>query len=256
VLEDALEQLPVKTKTQDPEHGEWMLARSDSAGCTHEFIDALRDRGIEFSVGFTLTEDVRQAVLDLPKRAWLEAIGQDPAEIREGAWVAEITDRINLSAWPKGTRAIARREIPHAGAQLTFTDIDGHRFQVFITDSPDPDITYLEARHRGHARVEDRIRCGKDSGLRNLPFFEFERNEAWMQLVLLGMDLVAWAQALCLQGELAKAEPKRLRYTLLHCAGRLVRSGRRVWLRLQSSWPWSKALAAAFDRLRTLPLRA
>lgn len=256
VLDDALDQLPVKTKAADPAHGEWMLARSDSAGCSHEFIDALRSRGIEFSVGFTLTEDVRDAVLDLPERAWREAIGQDPVEIREEAWVAEITDGIDLQAWPPGARAIVRREVPHAGAQLTFTDIGGHRFQVFITDSPDPDITYLEARHRGHARVEDRIRCGKDSGLRNLPFFEFERNRVWMQLVLLGLDLVAWTQALCLDGELGKAEPKRLRYTLLHCAGRLVRSGRGVWLRLQASWPWSRALAAAFSTLRALPLRA
>lgn len=254
VLDQALEQLPVKTKTQDPEHGEWMLARSDSAGCTHEFLDALRARAIEFSVGFTMTEDVREAILDLPKRAWVEAITQDPAEIREGAWVAEITDRIDLSAWPQGTRAIVRREIPHPGAQLTFTDVDGHRFQVFITDSTDPDLAYLEARHRGHARIEDRIRNGKDSGLRNLPFFEFARNQVWLALVLMGLDLVAWTQTLCLDGELATAEPKRLRYTLWHCAGRLVRSGRRVWLRLQASWPWSEALAAAFCKLRALPM--
>ena len=83
--------------------------------------------------------------------------------------MAEITDLLDLSGWPTGTRAIARREEPHPGAQLTFTDIDGHRFQVFITDLADPDIAYLEALHRGRGRTEQRIRDAKDTGLPNLP---------------------------------------------------------------------------------------
>lgn len=254
MLDAAIRQLPVKTTRIDPEHGEWMLVRADSAGCSHEFLEHCRLRGVEFSVGFTLTDDVRAAVLDLPERAWREAVAPDGQEVREGAGVAEITDRLDLSSWPEGTRAIVRREEPHPGAQLTFTDWQGHRFQAFITDSPDPDVTFLEARHRGHARVEDRIRDAKQSGLRNLPFFAYARNEVWMQLVLIGLDLVAWTQRLCLDSELASAEPKRLRYTLWHCAGRIARSGRRVWLRLQASWPWSEALAAAFGRLRALPI--
>lgn len=252
VLDAALAQLPVTTRAADPEAGEWMLVRGDSAACSHEFLDACRSRGVEFSVGFTLTADVRSAVLSVPERAWVEAIGQDPAEIREEAQVAEITDRLDLSAWPAGTRAIARRELAHPGAQLTFTDADGHRFQVFITDSREADIAFLEARHRGHARVEDRIRAAKDSGLRNLPFSAFAHNRVWLALVLVGLDLVAWAQRLCLEGALAAAEPKRLRYALWHCAGRLVRSGRRLILRLQSTWPWVKELVAAFARLRAL----
>lgn len=254
VLDRALAQLPVATVTSDPDAGEPMLVRGDSAACSHDFLDAARARGVGFSVGFTLTADVRAAVLDVPDEAWIHAITQSPGEIREGAWVTEITASLNLSAWPTGTRAIARRERPHPGAQLTFTDADGHRFQVFITDSPGLDIAYLEARHRGHARIEDRIRVAKDSGLRNLPFHDFARNQAWMLAVLIGLDLVAWTQALCLDGELAAAEPKRLRYALLHTAGRLVRSGRRVTLRLAATWPWTQHLVDAFTRLRATAL--
>lgn len=255
VLDQALAQLPVKTKAADPEAGEWILLRADSAACSHEFVDACRERGIEFSIGFDLTEEVRNAVVSVPERAWVRALAQDGCEEREEAWVAEITPWLDLSAWPAGTRAICRREVPHPGAQLSFTDAGGHRFQVFLTDSAEGDLPYLEARHRGHARVEDRIRAAKDTGARNLPFFEFARNHAWLLLVLVALDLIAWTQGLCLEGELAVAEPKRLRYAVLHAAGRIVRSGRRLWLRVQQSWPWAAALVQAFRRLRALPLR-
>jgi Transposase DDE domain group 1 len=115
------------------------------------------------------------------------------------------------------------------------------------------EIAELDLHHRGHARVEDRVRCGKDMGLRNLPFREFAPNEVWFELSLIAQDLVAWTKRLALDGELARAEPKRLRYRLLHQAGRIARSGRRVKLRLERSWPWAQALVAASERIRALP---
>ena len=181
----------------------------------------------------------------------MPAITQD-GDPRDGAAVCELHD-LDLSAWPTATRAICRRERPHPGAQLSFTDHDGFRFQVFITDQADTDLAALEARHRAHARVEDRIRCGKASGLRNLPFRDFAANEVWLELVLVAQDLVAWMQRLCLDGEAAQWEPKRLRYCLFHVAARLVRSGRRLYLRLQRRWPWARLLGSAFERLRSLP---
>jgi hypothetical protein len=144
---------------------------------------------------------------------------------------------------------------PHPGAQLSFTDADGHRFQVFITDQPDPDVAALELRHRRRARVEDRIRGAKATGLRNLPFDRWRRNAVWLELVLMACDLTCWAQTLLLSGELRVAEPKTLRYRLWHVAARVVRHARRVTVRLQRTWPWAAALAAAFTRLRALPLR-
>ena len=76
------------------------------------------------------------------------------------ASVAEITDLVDLSAWPEGTRMIARREEAHPGAQLTFTDIDGHRYQVLLTDHPDPDVCFCEAVYRGRGRCECRAWVG------------------------------------------------------------------------------------------------
>src|SRR5437879_3248346 len=247
VLERALAQLPVAPRGIDPINGVAVLARADSAGCTHEFLKALRRYGMEYSVGFDVTEAVQVAILDVPPDAWVEAIDQD-CGLRGGAGVAELTDLLDLSSWPVGTRAIVRREEPHPGASFTLFDPDGWRYQVFLTDSPDDDLPYLEARHRGHARVEDRIRCGKDTGLANLPFFEFANNAVWLEVVLIAQDLIAWTQGLCLTGKLARAEPKALRFMLLHMAGRLVRGGGIVNLRLQQDWPWAGALARALAR--------
>jgi Transposase DDE domain group 1 len=111
----------------------------------------------------------------------------------------------------------------------------------------------LEVGHRAHARVEDRIRCAKASGLANLPFGDFDANDVWLTLVLVAQTLVCWAQALLLDGELSRAEPKTLRCRLWHAAARLVRHARRHVLRFDHDWPWAPALLAAFARLRALP---
>jgi Transposase DDE domain group 1 len=197
---------------------------------------------------------VREAILAQPESAWTAAIAPD-GQVRPGAEVCELTGWLDLHTWPAGTRAICRREDAHPGAQLRFTDHDGHRFQVFLTDQPDPDLAALELRHRQRARVEDRIRAAKATGLRNLPFDRWRRNSVWLELVLAAQDLLCWTQSLLLDGGLALAEPKTLRYRLLHVAARIVRHARRRILRLQASWPWAAELAQAFTRLRALPLR-
>jgi Transposase DDE domain group 1 len=247
VVELALAQLPTAAGDQP------ILVRADTGGATHAFTDHLRTRGIGFSISLPADERVRAAVLAVPDRAWQPAIDPD-GQPRSGAEVAELAT-LDLAGWPPGTRAICRREDPHPGAQLSFTDADGHRFQVVITDQPDPDITALELRHRRRARVEDRIRCGKATGLRNLPFDLLRRNQVWLELVLAAQDLTCWAQTLLLDGDLRVAEPKTLRYRLWHTAARVVRHARRLIVRLQRTWPWAATLAAAFTRLRALPLR-
>ena len=209
VLDLALAQLPV-----DP-HEHEVIARTDSAALTHGFIDACRARWVRFAVGHDLTAPIRTACISVPNSWWVPAITADGTDERDDAEVAEITDLVDLSRWPDGTRAIVRREDPHPGAQLTFTDLDGHRFQVFITDLTDPDIAYLEALHRGRGRAEKRICDAKDTGLANLPSANFAINTAWVQLVLVAQDLLAWTKLLCLDGDLARAEPKRLRYCAL-----------------------------------------
>ena len=207
---------------------------------------------MRFSFGYDLTEPVRAAILQPPAAAWVAALDQAGSERANGE-VAEITELVDLSRWPEGSRLIVRRERPHPGAQLSFTDHDGYRFQAILTDQPDEDIAVIERRHRQRAHVEDRIRDDKDTGLAKLPFKEFALNEVWVEIVMLAHDLIVWTQALLLDGELAKAEPNRLRYRLLHVAGRLAFSGRRAKLHLQRTWPWASELADAFGRLKALP---
>ena len=227
------------------------LVRCDSAGATHAFLAAVVARGLAFSVGYDLTERVRAAILALPESAWVPALDSAGCD-REGAWVAELD--LDLSAWPEGTRAICRRERPHPGAQLSFSDADGHRFQVMLTSQQGKRLARLEQVHRQRAAIEDSIRCAKASGLRNLPFRAYAMNTAWLELVLMGIDLLSWTKRLLLAGtDLAACEPKRLRYRLLHVAGRLVRHARSVSLRLSHSWPWAENLATAFARLKALP---
>ncbi len=250
-LEAAIRQLPVITKADDPEDGTDVLVRADTAGATHGFTDAIVAKGFEFSIGLDITEAVRLAVLEVPEAAWQTPMTQD-MDYREDAGVAEITSYLDLSSWPKDTRAIVRREEPHVGAQFNLFDPAGWRHQVLITNSADDDIVYLEARHRGHARVEDHIKEAKDLGLLRFPGHDFAANAAWLLVVGIAADLQAWAQGLCLVGELAKCEPKRLRYCIWHAAGRLVSSGRRLILRLDASWPWAAQLAEAFERLGRL----
>jgi hypothetical protein len=229
-----------------------ILVRADSAGATHGTADHCRRAGLRFSFGYELTEAVRSAILATPADAWVAAVDQDDRE-RENGQVVELTDHIDLSSWPTGARVIVRRERPHPGAQFSFTDHDGYRFQAILTDQTGPEIAVLERRHRQRAHVEDRIRDDKDTGLAKLPFQSFAMNEVWVEIVMLAHDLIVWTQALALDGELATAQPKRLRYRLLHLAGRLAFSARRCKLHLPTAWPWATALTTAFRTLAALP---
>lgn len=250
VLLDALDQLPEGVH-EDPATP--ILVRADSAGCTHAFLDAVVDMKLGFSVSMPIGESVRDAILTQPESAWRAAVRQD-GEKRGGAWVCELRG-LDLTGWPEGSRVICRRERPHPGAQLSFTDHDGHRFQALLTNQAGDPVT-LEARHRARARVEDAIRAAKDTGLRNLPFRDFAANQAWLELVLIAQDLTAWTQALLLDGEHARYEPKRLRYRILHVAATITHSGRRTRLHFPKHWRWAGAIVAAFARLGALPATA
>jgi hypothetical protein len=229
-----------------------IIARADSAGASHDFAAACRECDIQFSLGYAINIPTRSAILELPENAWVAAVNAD-SEPREGAWVAELTADVKLAQWPTGTRLICRRERPHPGAQLSFTDHDGHRFQCFITDQISGDLAFLEADHRQHAQVEDRVKTLKATGGDMLPFHSFQANAAWLELALTATDITVWTQALTLDGEHQTSEPKRLRYRILHVAGQLTRHARRVTLHLPADWPWANAIIRGFGRLQDLP---
>ena len=258
VLDQALAQIPDAHR-----HGVPLLVRADGAGCSKAFlahIRSLRKQAVvtEFSVGWAVTDRERDAISRLPETAWADAIDAD-GQPRDGAGVAELTGLLpagTLTDYPAGIRVLVRRERPHPGAQLNaFEHRDGWRYQCIATDTGVGQLAFLDARHRAHARVEDRIRCGKDTGLGRFPSRTFSINAAWLTAIMLAVDLLAWAQTILLHdiATLAKAEPKTLRYRLLHVAARLVRGGRRLRLRLDATWPWATALAEAFARCAALP---
>lgn len=253
VLDHALQQVPDTHR-----HGTPLLVRSDSAGCTHGLlahIRGLREHAMDarFSVGVAITEPFRQAII--ATRDWIPAL-DTTGQPRDGAEVCEITGLVADHGYPTGTRFIVRRERPHPGAQLSLFDtIAGKRHQVVATDTPAGagSIQFLEARHRAHARVEDNIRCGKNTGFGRFPSRIFAINAAWLELALTGIDLLAWTRTLLCDGELARAEPKKLRYRLLHTAARITRGGRRTRLNIAETWPWVTDLVNAFTRLAALP---
>jgi hypothetical protein len=242
----ALAQLPARLRRR-------ALVRTDSGGGTHDFVTWLASpsRRLHYSVGMTITEDMQDAILTLPERVWERACDAG-GQVRPGAWVAELTGLLDLAGWPAGMRVIVRRERPHPGAQLRFTDINGHRFTAFATDARTGQLADLELRHRRRARCEDRIRCAKDTGLRNLPLHGFAQNQLWCELVAMASELTAWMQMLALEGPARAWEPKRVRLRLFSAAGRLVRGGRRLRLRLAATWPWAGQLTAAITRLQAL----
>jgi hypothetical protein len=256
VLDQALAQIPDAHR-----HGTDILVRADSAGSAKAFlthIRALRQHGLDlrFSVGCAVTEPIRHAIRAVPDRLWHPALNQD-GTLRDGAEVTELTGMADLTGYPAGTRIIVRRERSHPGAQLSLFDQDeGQRHQVFLTDTPyssGGSAQFLEARHRGHATVEDHLRCGKSTGFGRFPSRRFAVNTAWLELSLTAIDLLAWTRLLLLDGDLATAEPKKLRYRLLHVAARITRGGRRLRLRISATWPWRHELATAFHRLAALP---
>jgi hypothetical protein len=254
-LDAALAQLP---ETERPQ----VVVRADSAACSKLFLHHITDAGLQYSIGFPAHETVRAAITTIPAQAWRAAVDAD-GHNRDSAQVAELTDwmpeparatRPGPQDWPAGMRVIARRERPHPGAQLHLTDIDGWRITCFATNTRGPGWTLaaLETRHRLRGRAEDRIRGLKDTGLRNLPYHHFDRNQIWLEIVALAADLLAWTQTLAWnQHEPARRwEPKRLRLRILAVAGRIIHSGRRRRLRLPRSWPWNTLIDAGWTAMQ------
>jgi len=260
LTDEAISQIP------DAElNGQPILVRCDGAGATKEWLTHLRrlrdEQGLDvsFSVGFTVTNQVKDAIAVLPESVWtcaVDAAGK-PRPVDESglpvAQVAELTlllPRLTQAGWPDRMRVLVRRERPHPGATISvFEAHDGWRYQCVATDTGRGQLPFLEARHRAHARVEDRVKAIKQTGMDRFPSREFPINQAWLQLALTAADLIAWTQTILLDGALAAAEPKKLRYQILHTAARIVRGQRQTRIKIDTSWPWATQLSAAFNRL-------
>ncbi|MGH3977071.1 MAG: IS1380 family transposase [Pseudonocardiaceae bacterium] len=254
VLTEALAQIPARYRRD-------VLVPVDGAGATLDLVrhittlNAVGGRRVHYSVGFDLDERARTAIATVPQGAWA-AVSDTDGALRDldDTGVVELTGLLRkpptgdrLASWPADMRIICRRERPSAGAQLSlFEAADGWRYQLIATNTPTGQPVFLEARHRPHARVEDNIRCAKDTGIEHLPSKSYETNQAWCVAAMIACDLLCWLRLLCLDGPLAKAEPKTLRYRLLHTAVRLVRGQRKRKIKIPAAWPWARELEACF----------
>jgi hypothetical protein len=149
VLRDALRQLPGSRPGTRP--GRKVLVRVDGAGATHALLDWLTSQRLSYSVGFALPAHTADLLALIPGDVWQVAVDSD-GQVRDGAWVAELTGLLDLTGWPPGMRVIARKERPHPGAQLRLTDADGMRVTAFATNSRRGQLADLELRHRRRAR--------------------------------------------------------------------------------------------------------
>jgi Transposase DDE domain group 1 len=269
-----------------------LMVTCDGAGASHDLIarlDKLAARPgyqVIYSIGWELGAREKAAIAAVPARAWQIAVDAR-GQIRERradeacgdlgcghrrcwieeAHVTELTGLLRkdpagdqLKGWPAKMRIFARRERPHPGAQLTlFEAEDGWRYTLWVTNLPGTtrgwrgQLAYIDAAHRVHARVEDAIRTGKDCGIGKYPSTSLAMNKAWQAAALTAATLLAWLRLLALDGHLARAEPKTLRYRILHAAARLTRGGRRRSLRIQASWPWAADIVTAWNRISALP---
>jgi hypothetical protein len=258
VLDAAVSQLPAEIAAghragDDPDLvGRVVRVRTDSAGCT-DFVSHCRDRNIGFSVVARTTTAIHGAIHKIhtdADDAWQPALGTD-GRLRDDAFVTELTDAVDLSGWPPGTRLIVRREPRHQGAQQSLFPSEQWRYWGHYTDQ-EGDPAVLDADMRAHAHVEQHIARLKDSGAARFPFTAFDANAAWLALVCWAADLVRWFQLLCLTGPLTRANPKALRWRIFHAPARAVYRGGRLVLRLLDDWPDTPALLDADKRLRQL----
>jgi hypothetical protein len=257
VVADAITQVPRPWRAA-------LLVTSDTAGASHDFINYLSNqnhaagRWVEYSVGFDVDAPVRDAIGKLPRRCWVPALDNTDGSVRDDMDVAELTgllrERLDRLGWPANMRVIARRRKLAPGEQPTLFALDGYKFNVFVTNTTGLSLQLLDARHRAHARVEDRVRTTKDTGLGHLPSHAWSVNLAWCTAVSIAVDLLAWLKLLGLPTDLADCEPRTLRYRVLHVPARLTRGQRRRKLRLPKAWPWSNALQTAITRIRALPM--
>ena len=258
VLDDAIGQLPAEIASghhcgDDPATvSRPVMVRADSAGATAGFVWGCRDRNIGFAVVARKTTQIHGAIskIELDGDRWTAAVTQAGDE-RAGAAVCEVTDLVDLSAWPQGTRLIVRREPLHPGAQQTLFPSLEFRYWAHYTDQHGEPVT-LDAHMRAHAHVEDHIRRLKSSGLDRFPFVDLDANRARLAVVAFAADLVRWFQLVCLDGPLAIAEPKTLRWQLWHAPGRVVRRARQHIVRILDDWPTADALLRAFTQLALL----
>ncbi|MBB5489783.1 IS1380 family transposase [Nocardiopsis metallicus] len=262
VLTWALDQVPGSSRAK-------ILVRIDGAGATHDLLEYLEKlntsrRTVRFTVGWKITTADEEAIAKIPESAWESAVDQK-GDLQEGYEVAELTGLNTREGWPKGMRLIVRRVRPSRRHTAKLTAMErktGWRYAICATNIKrmhrvpgSHQAQFLDALHRDHAEVEDRVRTNKAMGLALLPSSSWQVNQAWVLAANLAADLDAWLRLLTLHDaeDLADAEPESMRFRIYHLPARLARHARRRFLRIERSWPWAEAFTTCWQRLTALP---
>ena len=227
--------------------------RVDSAGYQEEVIAAAERHRADFTVTARQYTNVAGAIHALaadPDTTWVPALGR---ESEAGSQIAETTTTL----LGRQLRLIVRRQPRAAGEQLAIDDLDGWRLHAIITNI-DPErlsAAKVEAHHRLRGGIpEDTIRALKnDFGMIHAPVQPFFGNWLYWQAAALAHNVALWLRRLALPASYHRVRGKRLRLGFLNVAARLVRHGRRLYLRFSAAYPRRQAFIDALERIRRLP---
>jgi len=226
-----------------------LTVRADSAFYSKNMLHTAVRLGVAFSVTARQDKKIRAAIEAIEETAWQPIPYWLSTPEVSGADVAETSYTAFSGKDAMSVRLIVRRVRPTPGSQLAlFTTWDYH---AFVTNRAG-DFLDLEADHRRHAIVEQRIAELKSAGLAHLPSGKFTANAAWLALTVMAHNLGKAIGALA-GPDLDTATIATLRRKVFTAPGRLASSGRRLHLRLPESWPWAPAITAALDRIQAIP---
>ena len=250
VIQDALVQVPGELiETIE------ILVRTDSAGATHEGHRLLPRASVALLGGLELTDAIRDAILKIPDNAWVCALASDGSE-RENGQIAEITTSLDLTGWPTGSRVIVRRERAHPGAQLSFTDHDGHRFLAVLTDQTSPDIQILERRQRERAHADADPQRQEHRPAQHALSATSSTTASGLRSSRSRTTCSPGPGACCLTASSPAQNPSACATGCCTSAAPLAFHARKATLRIHHACPWAAALVDAFTRARALPAPA
>ena len=231
--------------------------RVDSAGFSRSVVEAATRHSAAFSITCVQNKSIRKAIEALatnPKTAWTAALKAD-GELA-GSEVAETTYRFAK----RDLRLIVRRQRKATGEQLSFDDLGGWRFFAVITNIPPMFASAIDIDHhhrlRGGAPEEAIRQLKEDFGMNHAPLQSFCANWLWWQASALAYNVARWVRVLALPEPFSTCRGKRLRASFFNVAARVVRTGRRIHLRLPRAYRHASAFMAAVTRLRELPMFA
>lgn len=223
-------------------------ARLDSGFYGDALLSQMERAAVTYLCGVPLSPTIKNLLVNIGDNSWQECMDDKIGEVAEFGYHMSTSDRFR--------RYIVKR-IPMTTGEQPTLDLGGYHHWVFVTNDHSSSAPELESEHRHKADVENGVRELKENfGLHALRKHGFMANWAWLLLVCLGHNLCRWTQIL---GELdagrdgGDLRAKRLRYRYLVVPALVVRSSRRLILKLRADYPFLRRFLDALHRLRLLP---